>query len=99
MPHRVQLSRRARNWLEEQSEYFLRRRPVAARRLETRISNALRQLSEFPLSAPRGQTGGTRRLITGPYVPTYREAGPGLLIIIDIRHSHQRETLLPDDLP
>ncbi len=35
----------------------------------------------------------------GPYILTYREAGPELLIIIDIRHSHQRERPLPDDLP
>jgi plasmid stabilization system protein ParE len=99
MPHRTQLSRRARNWLEDQSEYLLRRSPIAARRLETRISDALRQLSEFPRSGPQGQTRGTRRLITGPYILTYREAGPERVIVIDIRHGRQRETPLPEDLP
>jgi len=98
MPRRVQLSRRARNWLDDHTDYLLTRSPPAAARAEERILNALRQLVAFPHSGARGPSLGTRRLVAGPYVLTYREAGPELLIVIDIRHRRQRDALPPDQL-
>jgi len=98
MARHVALSRRARTWLDDQTDYLLTRSPTGADRLAERIANARRQLAEFPHSGSRARTPGTRRLVAGPYVLTYREAGPELLIIVDIRHGRQRDAPPSDEL-
>ena len=94
----VVLARRARVWLNAQTDYRLIDHPRAAAHLANRMADAIRLLGEFPLSGVRTGILGTRRLIMAPYVFTYREARPGLVVIIDIRHSRQRETPPPDKL-
>jgi len=72
------------------------RNPAAARRLRERIAAAQQQLADFPQSAPRAASPGTRRLVVAPYVLTYRERGT-VVEIIDVRHSRQAERPIPDD--
>ncbi len=96
--HRVVFARRARLWLRNQTEYLLGRGPYAAEHLAERIDTAVRLLSRFPHSGALGPTPGTRRLVAVPYVLTYREATPDVIVILDIRHGRQRGALPPEEL-
>src|SRR6266404_801180 len=96
MPRRVVFVRRARRQLNAQLAYVAERNPAAAQRLRQRIANAQRQLSDFPQSAPRANSPGTRRLVVAPYILTYRERGT-VVEILDVRHSRQAERPIPDD--
>jgi len=96
MPHRVVFVRRARRQLNAQIAYVAERNPAAAQRLRVRIAAAQQQLADFPQSAPRADSPGTRRLVVAPYVLTYRQRGT-LVEIIDVRHSRQAERPIPDD--
>ena len=98
MPRSVIFGRSAQRWLDAQLDYLAERDPRAAERLLERLDVAKRQLIDFPNSGSRGKVAGTRRLIIAPYVLTYHEAGPDLLIIVDIRHGRQREMPLPKDI-
>ena len=69
-----------------------RKERPAARRLLERIKDARRQLATFPRSGRPGLVPGTRRLVLGRYVLTYRRRGTDDLEIIDIRHGRQAET-------
>lgn len=96
MPRRVVLSRRVRNWIDLQVEYLSPRNPSGLRRLRERISSAQKMRSEHPRIGRHGNVPGTRRLVIVPYVMTYRETGPDI-VIFDIRHSRQAERPTPDD--
>src|SRR3954463_1519374 len=95
MPRRVLLSRRVRNWVDVEAEYLAARSPAAARHLHERIASTQRLLSDHPRVGRRGSAAGTRRLVMLPYVMTYREIGPDI-VIVDIRHSRQAERPIPD---
>ena len=95
MPRRVLLSRRVRNWVDIEAEYLAARSSAAARHLHERIASAQRLLADHPRIGRRGSTPGTRRLVMVPYVMTYREIGPDI-VIVDIRHSRQAERPSPD---
>jgi toxin ParE1/3/4 len=96
MPRRVVLSRRVRNWIDLEVEYLSSRNPTALRRLRERISSAQQILSEHPRIGRRGNVPGTRRLVMVPYVMTYREIRPDI-VIVDVRHSRQAERRMPDE--
>src|SRR5580765_6481289 len=96
MPRRVVFVRRARQQLNAQLAYLAERNPGAARRVRERIAAAQRQLADFPLSAARATTPGTRRLVVAPYVLTYRERGSDIEIV-DFRHGRQAERPIPDE--
>ena len=96
MPHRVVFVRRARRQLDAQIAYVAERSPAAAERLRERVAAAQRQLADFPQSAPRAVSPGTRRLVVAPYVLTYRVLGT-VVEIIDVRHSRRAERPIPDD--
>ena len=96
MRHRVVFVRRARRQLNAQIAYVAERNPAAAQRLRVRIAAAQQQLADFPQSAPRADSPGTRRLVVAHYVLTYRQRGT-LVEIIDVRHSRQAERPIPDD--
>jgi plasmid stabilization system protein ParE len=98
MPRQVVLARRAQQWVNAELRYLSDRNRASARRLLDRLATARRLIEDFPRSGRRGSVPGTRRLVITPYVLTYREAEPDLLIIVDIRHGRQREALLPDDI-
>ena len=88
MPRRVLLSSRAERWLHREIAYLAERNTSAARRVLDRLTEARRQLAAFPRSGRPGIVPGTRRLVIGPYILTYREQA-GNLEIIDIRHDRQ----------
>jgi plasmid stabilization system protein ParE len=96
MPHRVLLSRRVRNWLDVETDYLAARSPAAAQRLRERIASVQRLLADFPRAGTQAHGAGTRRFVIAPYVLTYREIGPDV-IIVDIRHSRQAERPVPDE--
>ena len=92
MARRVLLSARAQKWLHCEVAYLAERSAPAARRLLERIKDARRQLATFPRCGRPGLVPGTRRLVLGRYVLTYRRRGTDDLEIIDIRHGRQAET-------
>ena len=96
MPSRVVFVRRARRQLNAQIAYVAERNPVAAQRLRERIAAAQLQLADFPQSAPRAASPGTRRLVVAPYVLTYRVRGT-VVEIVDVRHSRQAERPIPEE--
>jgi len=69
--------------------------PAAARQLRERIVSAQQILADHPRIGRRGRAVATRRLVMLPYVMTYREIGPDI-VIVDIRHSRQAERPIPD---
>jgi plasmid stabilization system protein ParE len=85
MARRVLLSTRTQRWLHREVAYLAERSVPAARRLLGRIEDARRRLAAFPRSGRPGLVPGSRRLVVGSYVLTYRERGADLEII-DIRH-------------
>ena len=93
----VTLSRRARNWADNQADYLVEHNPRAAERLQERMAAAIRLLEQFPRSGSPSRVTGVRRLVMMPYVLTYREAAPDRVIILDIRHGRQREVALSED--
>ena len=92
MARRVLLSARAQKWLHCEVAYLAERSAPAARRLLERIKDARRQLATFPRCGRPGLVPGTRRLVLGRYVLTYRRRGTDDLEIIDIRHGRHAET-------
>lgn len=96
MPRRVLLSRRVRNWIDLETEYLAGRSPAAAQQLRERVASAQRMLADHPRIRRRGTAAGTRRLVVVPYVMTYREIGPDI-VIVDTRHSRQVERPVPDN--
>ena len=74
MARRVLLSARAQKWLHCEVANLAERSAPAARRLLERIKDA-RQLATFPRSGRPGLVPGTRRLVLGRYVLTYRRRG------------------------
>ena len=72
MARRVLLSARAQKWLHCEVAYLAERSAPAARRLLERIKDARRQPATFPRSGRPGLVPGTRRLVLGRYVLTYR---------------------------
>jgi toxin ParE1/3/4 len=96
MPRRVVFVRRARRQLNAQLRYLAERNPGAARRLHSRIAAGQLQFADFPQSAPRASSPGTRRLVVAPYILTYRERG-SVVEILDVRHSRQAERPIPEE--
>jgi toxin ParE1/3/4 len=96
MPTAVAVTRRAQLQLGLIVDYLIQRNPAAARRFQERIGAACRQLAALPFSGPPASRPGTRRLVVAPYVLTYRVTSAAVEIL-DVRHSRQRETPLPDD--
>jgi toxin ParE1/3/4 len=97
MARLVIFSQRAESWVERELLYLREHSPAAARQLIQRLAAARQTLADFPQSGPRSSVPGTRRLIMLPYVLTYRETAPDLVVIIDIRHGRQRPFRSADD--
>lgn len=90
MTVRVFRSRRADAEIEEIAAYLAEHsEPAAARFLEV-LHRAQRQLSEFPNSGVPGPVPGTRRLVVGDYIVSYRRRGGGVEIFA-VRHASRRE--------
>lgn len=90
MTIRVRRSRRADLEIDEIIEYLAEHSPPAAQRFAEALERAQRQLSEFPNSGAPGLAPGTRRLIVGDYVVSYRRRGENVEIFA-VRHARRRD--------
>jgi toxin ParE1/3/4 len=90
MTIRVLLSRRADAEVEEVTDYLTEHSPRAAARFREALERTRQQLAQFPNSGAPGGVPGTRRLIVGAYVVSYRRRGEDVEIFA-VRHARRRD--------
>ena len=90
MTPRVGYSRRAAAEVEELTAYLAEHSERAALRFEDSLARAERQLEQFPNSRTPGGMPGTRRLVVGAYIVSYRRRG-GEVEIFAVRHARRRD--------
>jgi plasmid stabilization system protein ParE len=88
MTIRVVYSRRAAAEVEETTASLAEHSQAAADRFSRSLERAEQQLSQFPNSGAPGPLPGTRRLIVGNYVISYRRRG-GDVEIFALRHARR----------
>lgn len=93
MTARVLRSRRAELEVEEIAEYLIGFSLPAAHRFLEALERAQRQLSDFPESGAAGNRPGTRRLVVGNYIVSYRRRGADVEIFA-VRHASRRDSRL-----
>jgi plasmid stabilization system protein ParE len=93
MTIRVFRSHRAGVEIEEIADYLAEFSPPAAQRFLQALERAQQQLSEFPNSGVAGLRPGTRRLIVGSYILSYRRRDSGVEIFA-VRHASRRDARL-----
>jgi toxin ParE1/3/4 len=76
--------------IEETADYLAEHSPTAAQRFLDVLERAQRQLSEYPDSGRPGAMPGTRRLIVGNYIVSYRRRGSDIEIFA-VRHTRRRD--------
>ena len=91
MTVRVLRSRRAELDVEEIAEYLTEFSLPAAHRFLEALERAQRQLSDFPDSGAPGARPGTRRLVVGDYIVSYRRRGAEVEIFA-VRHTSRRDS-------
>ncbi len=67
--------------LEAVRAYVARDKPRAANRLAVDLLTAVEQLGTFPGSGRPGRIGGTRELVSAPYIIPYRVIGDEVRIL------------------
>ncbi len=87
---RVGYSRRAAAEAEEIEACLAEHNPVAAERFRESLERAERQLEQFPNSGAPGMRPGTRRLVIGNYIVSYRRRGEAIEIFA-IRDARRRD--------
>jgi len=87
---RVFRSNRAAVEIREIAIYLAEHSQPAAQRFLEALERAQQQLSDFPNSGAPGLLPGTRRLIVGNYVVSYRRRGSDVEIFA-VRHSRRRD--------
>jgi plasmid stabilization system protein ParE len=92
MTIRVLRSRRADAEVEGIAAYPSEYNP-AARRFLAALERAHQQLSQFPESGAPGIAPGTRRLVVGDYIVSYRRRGEDVEIFA-FRHARRRDARL-----
>ena len=90
MTIRVLRSRRADAEVEEVAAYLAEHSPPAADRFLAALERAAEQLAQFPESGARGLRPGTRRLIVGDYIVSYRRRREDVEIFA-VRHARRRD--------
>jgi toxin ParE1/3/4 len=93
MTIRVFRSHRAGVEIEEIADYLAEFSPAAAQRFLQALERAQQQLSQFPNSAASGVRPGTRRLIVGDYILSYRRREADVEIFA-VRHASRRDARL-----
>jgi plasmid stabilization system protein ParE len=93
MIREVGYSRRAVVEAEEIVRYLREYSETAARRFDEALRRAEHQLGNFPRSGTPGIRPGTRRLIIGNCIASYRRRGDGIEIFA-VRHSRRRDARL-----
>jgi addiction module RelE/StbE family toxin len=94
MTIRVLRSDRAAKEIREIAAYLEEHSQPAAQRFLEALERAERQLSQFPNSGAPGLVPGTRRLILGNYIVSYRRRG-GDVEIFAVRHARRRNAHAP----
>ena len=90
MTVRVFRSHRAGLEIEEIADYLVEHSPPAAERFLQALDRVQQQLSEFPNSGAAGARPGTRRLIVGDYIVSYRRREADVEIFA-VRHASRRD--------
>jgi plasmid stabilization system protein ParE len=93
MTVRVFASRRAKAEIEEIAAYLEEHSPPAAARFTEAIARAYQLLSEHPDLGSAGTRPGTRRLVVGNYIVSYRRRGGGVEIFA-VRDARRRDARL-----
>ena len=93
MAARVFRSPRSGVEIEEIAAYLAEYSVPAAQRFLQALERAQQLLSEFPNSGAAGLTPGTRRLIVGDYILSYRLRA-GDVEIFAVRHARRRDVRL-----
>jgi plasmid stabilization system protein ParE len=93
MTARVAYSRRAAAEAEEIEAYLAEHSPQAAERFREALEGVERRLSEFPNSGAPGARRGTRRLIVGNYIVSYRQRADDVEIFA-VRDARRRDARL-----
>jgi plasmid stabilization system protein ParE len=91
MTARVAYSRRAAAEAEEITASLAEHSRAAAQRFTDSLGRAELQLAQFPNSGAPGPLSGTRRLIVGDYVVSYRRRGSDVEIFA-VRHTRRGAT-------
>jgi plasmid stabilization system protein ParE len=94
MTTRVVYSRRAAAEVEEITAFLAEHSQAAANRFARALERAEHQLSRFPNSGAPGLLPGTRRLILGSYVVSYRRRGNDVEIF-SVRHARRSDAPAP----
>lgn len=89
MTTRVGYSRRAAAEAEEIEAYLAEHSPASAERFRELLERAEQQLEQFPNSGAPGIRPGTRRLVVGSYIVSYRRRGNGVEIFA-VRDARRR---------
>jgi toxin ParE1/3/4 len=90
MTLKVRYSRRAAAEVEAATAYLRGSSESAAQRFAEALGWAERRLASFPNSGPPGIRPGTRRLIVGQYILSYRRRSPEIEIFA-VRHARRRD--------
>jgi len=90
MTTRVVRSARARLEVLAIVDYLAEHSPPAAQRFLEALNRAHSQLAEFPNSGAPGIRPGTRRLIVGDYILSYRRRGADVEVFA-VRHARRRD--------
>jgi len=90
MTTRVVYSRRAAAEVEEITASLAEHSPPAAERFLEALGRAEQQLSEFPNSGAPGLRPGTRRLVVGNYIVSYRRRRAEVEIFA-VRNARRRD--------
>jgi plasmid stabilization system protein ParE len=90
MTRRVFYSRLAAAEAEEIEAYLAEHSRPAAERFRRALERAERQVRQFPNSGAPGIRPGTRRLIVGDYILSYRRRGEDVEIFA-VRHARRRD--------
>ena len=90
MTTRVVYSRRAAAEVEEITASLAEISPLSADRFSQALARAERQLADFPNSGVPGRLPGTRRLIVGNYIVSYRRRGVHVEIF-SVRDARRRD--------
>ena len=90
MTTRVVYSRQAAAEVEEITASLAEHSPPAAERFLEALGRAEQQLSEFPNPGAPGLRPGTRRLVVGNYIVSYRRHGAEVEIFA-VRNARRRD--------
>jgi plasmid stabilization system protein ParE len=83
-------SRRAAAEVEEITDFLAEYSQPAAERFTAAMGRAEQQIAEYPNSGAPGLSPGTRRLIVGDYIVSYRRRAADVEIFA-VRHARRRD--------